>query len=1418
MKAAAKEERKPLLRRAAWRTVAPLLLRGFVFKMLWLAAAVVSNAIVLRQLIQYIEDGSTDEVLGFGLAIAFVGSELLKSIFVNSHWLLGVLAGVQLRGAARLLIYRKALKVQAAGASVGSTMNLVANDAQRLLESMQYFMFLVSAPLTSVVVLAVMWLLLGPSVLAGFAAMLLVLGVGLAMGRYNARIRRATVKITDRRVRLMNELLNGIKLVKLYAWEGAFAEKVQDVRQQETSSLVRAAYALAVNNVVAFATPVLVVLVTFVTYTFTQDEPLKASDAFAIVGLFAAARFPLNVAPIAVKNASEALVGLQRMQAFLELPEVRESDKPDKLPGAAAGEGGVAIQLHDACFRWHGSASLRSASKDGTGEGNEAAEEAVVPEQLAAAGEGTTPVCPSEAFALRDITLSVPRGALLAVVGPVGAGKSSLLSALLGSLERQSGSSAMVDSVTYCAQAPWVYNATVRDNVVFASSLDEARYARAVHACALDADLAQLPAGSDTEVGEKGVTLSGGQKARLALARSVYSDKQVLLLDDPLSAVDVHVGKHMWRHALGPHSVTAGRTRVLVTHQVQFLPEADLVVVVQGGRIAAQGTYDELLAAGVDFRQLVEDVAADEDEEDAVSVASGGGAKSRGGAGDVDPGAVAEPLPGSSSGKVTLHAVKLPVATNGGEAGDSAGTASAPRAQASVAPMPPSGPMSVVTTGGISRHSEAGEEDGGDRDSVSKPTGKTGSGAAAGGRGALMKAEEVGTGAVAISTVVQYATNAGASFWAVVVPLLFALAQASRIVSDYMLTVWLEDNRDARQAGLEESDNADTNLSLYAGTAGGMLLVNLVVVCLFAMLTLRASRVMHRDMFAAVLRAPAAFFDTTPLGRILQRFAADMDIVDVALPTVLQNCLSLLLQCVLSLVLIAVIFPYFLIALVLVMAAFLTVARYFRRTVRQLKRIENVTRSPVFSTMSATMHGLSTIRAHGETARYLHFFEERIDRNSAAYFNWYAANRWVGVRLDSCVIAVSFSIAILSVVAARAGSIAPSRAALALTYSLQMGGILQYSTRLMMESESMFTSVERLTQYSQDIAQENPVLKPHLSIVVHSPNHLPKGGQDEGEGTLPEEAVLPPGTLDDDFNREQPWHPRHWDSTLTRRAWPERGAVSFRGVTVRYRAELPLVLRDVSFEVNAGWKVGIVGRTGSGKSSLGLTLFRLLEAEQGSIRIDDVDIAGVNLHQLRSGLSVIPQDPFMMIGSIRYNLTPFGKHSDEEVWTALQHSGLHEYVAGLPGQLEYAISEGGGNISQGQRQLFCLARALLRRSRVVLLDEATSSVDKATDDIIQRSVREHLAGSTLLIVAHRLDTIAGADRILCLEGGRVKAYAHPAQLLGVVPGAAVGGNGGGGNLFKDLVHQMGAEGQASIEAAAAAAWAGAARDVTEGEL
>ncbi len=1424
---AQQQNREPVLRRAAQRIVAPLLWKGFVLKMLWLAAAVVSNAVVLRQLIQYIEDGSTDPALGFGLAAAFVGSELLKSLFVNSHWLQGVLAGVQLRGAARLLIYRKALRVQAVGTSVGSTVNLVANDAQRLLESMQYFMFLVSAPVTSLVVLVAMWLLLGPSVLAGFGATLIVLWFGLAMGKYNASIRRATVKITDKRVRLMNELLNGIKLVKLYAWEGAFAEKVQDVRAQETSSLVKAAYALAVNNVIAFATPTLVVLATFLTYTYTQDEPLKASDAFAIVGLFAAARFPLNVAPIAVKNASEALVGLQRMQAFLQQPEVREADMPDKLPCPDKGAQGDAIQLVNATFQWHSAAkpavpgdkgdATASAAPSDTGDA--AASTAAVPGALAAEGGSALPQgSPRDAFALRDITLRVPHGSLVAVVGPVGAGKSSLLSALMGSLARQEGTSAMLDSVTYCAQAPWVYNASVRDNVIFASPLDENLYQRTVHACALEADIAQLSAGSDTEIGEKGVTLSGGQKARLALARSVYSSKQVLLLDDPLSAVDVHVGKHMWQHALGPKSMTAGRTRVLVTHQVQFLPEADMIVVVQGGRIAAQGGYDELVASGVDFRQLVEDVSTDESIE--VSAAQRGADLSEGSvsgdsapevsSGDAAPNGSVEVLPP----RAAALQVHLP------QAGGAGGTAGTPVPEPAATPVSPAGDVAppTVSTAAVARtrSTSGGSRSVGGTSAVSGPASAGASVQAPKpkGKGGLMKLEELGTGAVQLSTVVRYAASAGSSIWAIVIPLVFAAGQGSRIASDYFLTVWLEDNRDARAAGLEESANAEENITWYGGSAGGMVLLNLLVVCLFAMLTLRASRFLHREVFAAVLKAPAAFFDTTPLGRILQRFAADMDIVDVALPTVLQNFMSLMLQCLLSLVLIAVIFPYFLIALVLVIAAFVTVARYFRRTVRQLKRIENVTRSPVFSTMSATIHGLSTIRAHGETGRYLRFFEERIDRNSAAYFNWYAANRWVGIRLDSCVIAVSFSIAVLSVVAARAGTIAPSRAALALTYSLQMGGILQYSTRLMMESESLFTSVERLTQYSSQIAQEKPVLKKHLSIVVHSPNNQPPGGSSQGEGTLPEEAVLPPGTLDDEFNREQPWHPRHWDAALTRRAWPELGAVSFRGVGARYREELPLVLQDVSFDVAPGWKVGIVGRTGSGKSSLGLTLFRLLELSSGSIRIDDVDISAVNVHQLRAGLSVIPQDPFMMIGSIRYNLSPFGQHSDEEVWRALERSGLLEYVSGLPGQLDFAITEGGGNISQGQRQLFCLARALLRRSRVVLLDEATSSVDKATDDIIQRSVREHLSGSTLLIVAHRLDTIAGADRILCMEGGRVVAYAHPAQLLGLVPTAA--GEPVGGNLFRDLVHQMGGEGQAAIEAASAAAWAAASRDVTDG--
>ena len=1293
---ASAQGREPRLATAIRRFVLPGLAIAAAWKLLWLVSAVTSNAVILRSLIQFLEDGETDLGLGLGLAAAFVGSELSKSLAVNQHWVNSARVGLRLRGAARLLMYRKALRLGGAGSAVGSTVNLISQDAQRFYESCVYGVFLVSAPVATLVVLGAMWAILGPTVLAGFCIMFIVLIIGVNIGKFNGRVRRETVRITDQRVKLMTELLNGIKLVKLYAWEAAFADKVQGVRSAETTSLRRAAFGLAGSMVVAFATPVLVISATFFAYVLSTDNVLRPSDAFAIIGLFFVSRFPLSVLPLSIKNFSEASVGVGRMQAFLLQEEIREEDMPTPLQ---ASEGAPhVVRFQDASFAWGGA-------------------------EPAAATGGS----PGTSFALRNLTLDIPQGSLVAIIGPVGAGKTSLLCSLLGHLHKQGGTSAMVPSVAYCAQAPWVFNATLRENITFTAPFEEDKYSRVVHACALEPDVELLDNGHETEIGEKGVTLSGGQRARAALARAAYSDKEVLLLDDPLSAVDVHVGQHMWQHCLSNDGILAGRTRLLVTHQVQFLPACDMVVVMEEGQVSACGTFEELLSRGVDFQHLVEP----EDNADADSAQ-----------GVAESGAAVEPS------SIVLDCKQ-------------------PAAQTSTQ-------LSSFTHGSrvSSRTPSVAEQP------AKKPAAQ------------LITKEEVGQGSVSWHTLAAYARAAGSVAWVGLLPLLYVAAKATRPISDWYLAAWLEEARKEelamQAAGTPGTVDQDANMGIYGGTVAAIVLVNLLLGLLFAFLSMQASREMHRSVFASVLRAQAAFFDTTPLGRILQRFAADLDAVDVTLPSTLQTTMDLLSQCILALVVIATVFPWFLVALALIACAFGYAVSIFRKAVRQMKRIESVTRSPMFSTMTAAANGLATIQAAGETDAYAAHFTSTVDRNTAAFFNWYMINRWVSIRLDMCVIAISFSTAVLSVLTVITGAIPPSQAALALVYSLQLGGIFQFAVRQLMESEAQFTSVERLTYYTDHVDHEQP--RAATRVIV------------QGEGPPPV-ASLPAGTLDDTFNRAQPWHPRHWDGDLLAADWPSAGRVTLKDLSVRYRPGLPLVLQGVSADIQAGWKVGVVGRTGSGKSTLGLSLFRLLEAAEGSIFIDGVDIASVNVYQLRSQLSVIPQEPFMMAGSIRYNMSPFGQHTDEELWTALGRSGLSEFVEGLPDGLDFMVAAGGSNVSQGQRQLFCLARALLRRSRIVLLDEATSSVDRVTDDIIQTSVRQFLTGSTLVVIAHRLDTIADSDRILCMDAGKAKAFAHPAQLLGLVPG-----HSDPSNLFKELVQQMGPAGQASIEQVAKDAW------------
>jgi ATP-binding cassette subfamily C (CFTR/MRP) protein 1 len=834
---------------------------------------------------------------------------------------------------------------------------------------------------------------------------------------------------------------------------------------------------------------------------------------------------------------------------------------------------------------------------------------------------------------LQDINFHIESGSLVAVVGTVGSGKSSFLSAILGELEPLKDSKVYIPRpvnagpgyVSYCAQTPWVVNDTLRGNVLFGREYDEERYQKVLNACALIDDLAVLPAGDMTEIGERGINLSGGQKARVSLARALYSnDTKLVLMDDPLSAVDAHVGEHIFSKAINGE-LSKGLTRILVTHHVHLLSRCDSVIVLEDGRIKHHGRYADLVKQGVDFAGAIDVSKAHGADEDGVAAQEE----------EAEAGSKEENLSDDARAKL-------------------------------------------------------------------KKSGKK-----------LVKDEERAEGRVAGSHYFHYA-KAGGIFLAILTCLVQAAGRGSEIASGFWLSHWAEESFKASVAGKPFNTNFYVGIYAMFGLVGVLgLTLRAVLVAIHRM---RASRSLHDNLVVRILRAPVSFFDVTPTGRILNRFAADMDKVDLELTQSLSQGISTVSNVLGAIAaMIAATKGTFLVPMIPISYLYYVIQGWFRKTSTELQRINNIANSPIFADFSQTLSGTSTIRAYEEEQRFFQKCKSSFDTMNASYILVQLVNYWLGLRLDLLGGFMAAFIGGIAVATSSSGFIPAGWLGLALTYSIEMTAYLKHGVRMIATIEAQMSSVERILYYSQNVESE------------------------PDEFTDKDPA---PGT------------------------WPDKGAIELKHASMRYR-DGPLVLKNVSVKIKPGEKVGVCGRTGSGKSSLMVALFRISEIEKdgGVILIDGVNTGEIGTSALRLNLSIIPQDPVLFSNTVRYNLDPFANASDEEVWEVLKKVRMAEVIAALPGGLLEEVAEGGENFSQGQRQLLCIARSLLRKPKVLVMDEATASIDNETDAAIQQMIRENFKDATVLTIAHRLNTIMDSDRVLVLDDGRVAEYDSPEKLL-----------------------------------------------------
>ncbi|KAF8980104.1 Multidrug resistance-associated protein 1 [Entomortierella lignicola] len=1169
--------------------------------------------ILLDNIIGFISSYSTTDpqssTLGVILAIGMFAAAVLASVASGQFSQKSSNLGLEIKSGLTSVIYRKSLKLSPSArrtVTVGEIANHMSVDAERVGHALSFLPWAITSPFEIAVAMWLLYRQLGPSTLTGLGVVFLLIPVQTLIAKVLNNAKDKKLEAMDGRIRLLTDILSGIKAVKLYSWEQSFGIKLGDYRKIELKHLAHVGTATALMMIMYSSLPPLMALLSFGVYAVVggsngTNGAMSAQVVFVSITLFNRLSKPIGRASeiigeiISFNVAAKRIQGyllqeeiddcqIQHHELFLQQPESGHSQtlpnvKADDIVSSASipsidNNPNVSIHVHNGTFLW-ATPDLSLSSE-------------VIEEKSDSKLPRPT---------LSNINLRISNSSLTAVVGRVGHGKSSLLSAIIGDMYKQAneGVVRINGSIAYVAQEAWIMNRSVKDNILFGKPLDQEHYQRVLHACSLLQDLHMLPAGDQTEIGERGINLSGGQKQRVSLARAAYQDADIYLLDDPLSAVDAHVDRHLWCNLIGPQGLLKDKTRILVTHGIHHLSEVDHIVVLKDGMIEEQGDYQTLMSAKELFYQIIDEY--------------------------------------SVKGKKTQEAAGAELVSDDNIFVESEASCSG-------------GEIKSETEGLINDGLDHG-----------------------GGNAGLVMKEDAAEG------------NVGWNVFKI-----YCKASAVR-------------------------------LGLTYGFKHGL----------------------HKKVKMDNLRA----------GRVVNRFSSDIDNVDELVPYCISDFLYFLTTVLGILIVISVSLPLFLALVPFIVIVYFALQSLYMKSSRQLKRIHSISKSPMYQHFSETLTGVSTIRAMRAHERFIHENSVKLDRSANANFAYEVVVRWLHIRLEFLGAIIILATALLAVL--KKETLGPDKAGLVLSYAVNAMFAITYLVKSFSELQNQLISVERIHEYSL-LNQEAPE-------------------------KLPDDDRLPPN-------------------------WPSEGRIAFKNYSTRYREGLNLVLDDVSFEIQPSEKIGVVGRTGAGKSSLTLALFRIVEAansqwaiasnnrlnvqmaemqeiliiekdpsevkvdnDGGSIEIDGIDISTIGLETLRQHLAIIPQDPTLFSGTIRDNLDPFDQASDVEVWEALERAHLKSHIDSLEGGLSFEVAQNGENFSVGQRSLICLARALLRKTKILVLDEATAAVDVETDELIQKTIRKEFKDRTILTIAHRIKTIMDSDKILVLEKGQVQEYDTPKALL-----------------------------------------------------
>ncbi|CAO2034161.1 unnamed protein product [Urochloa humidicola] len=1181
---------------------------------------------------------------GLQLVLILLAGKAAEALASHHYEFQGQKLGMRIHAALLAAAYRKSQRLSTGARrahGAGAIVNYMEVDTEEIAGVTHQLHNLWLMPLQIAVALALLYAHLGPPVLTAVVATVVVVAFA---NKLNVEYQSKFLGKRDERMKAITELLGYIRVIKLQAWEKKFGDKIRELREEELGWLAKSMYFMCANTIVLWSGPLAMTVLVFGTCVLTGVQ-LDAGKVFTATAFFHMLDGPMQSFPEAISAVTQATVSLGRLDKFLQEAELDDT-AVERVDDDGIANGEVVVAVCDGVFAWdmRGKKERKEGDEDDDDmEGEEGEDDDMEGEESEDDDmdhddddenedeeeddeDKDVDVTPVLETVLKEINMEVRKGELVAVVGTVGSGKSSLLSCIMGEMEKASGTVRVCGSTAYVSQTAWIQNGTIQENILFGQQMHPERYKEVIRSCCLEKDLEMMEFGDQTEIGERGINLSGGQKQRIQLARAAYQDCSIYFLDDVFSAVDAHTGSHIFKECL--RGTLKGKTIILVTHQVDFLHNVDNIFVMRDGMIAQSGKYDELLKAGSDFASL----AAAHDSS-------------------------MELMEQSQQAEKTEHSQPAAVVRIPSLRSTSIGK----------------GEKAVVTPG------------------IDAATSK------------IIQEEERESGQVSWRVYKLYMTEAW-GWWGVVGMFGLALVwQGSDLASDYWLSYQLSG-----------STLFDPSLfiGVYVIVAVFSMVLEVIKTLLETVFGLKTAQIFFKKMFDSILRAPISFFDTTPSGRILSRASSDQTTIDDVLAFFVGLTISMYISVLSSIIVTCQVAWPSVIAVIPLLLLNISYKNCYLKTSRELTRLEGVTNAPVIDHFSETVLGAPTIRCFKKEKEFFQKNLVGINSSLSMSFHSYAANEWLGFRLE-LIGTLVLTITAFLMISLPSNFIKKEFVGMSLSHGLALNSLVYFaiSTSCMLENDMV--AVERVNQFSN----------------------------------LPSEAA---------------WKIEH---NLPSPNWPTRGDIDIKDLKVRYRPNTPLVLKGINVSISGGEKIGIVGRTGSGKSTLIQVLFRLIEPTEGKMIIDGIDICTLGLHDLRSRFGIIPQEPVLFEGTIRNNIDPIGQYSDAEIWQALKRCQLKDIVASKPEKLDAPVADSGENWSVGQRQLLCLGRVILKRTKILFMDEATASVDSQTDATIQKITRKEFSSCTILSIAHRIPTVMDCDRVLVMDEGLVKEFDAPSRLI-----------------------------------------------------